>query len=437
VNQALDIVQFRGATRKFIQPASGQPTWSLMRMLREGLTPDVRILIHSALKGGSPVRKDGVQVRADGILRTVDIEASPIASSHCLVIFMERSSVGTGEGKAAKAGKARSPLNLENAALRDELAVTQNSLQTIIEDQNASNEEMQSSNEEVLSANEELQSTNEELETAKEELQSTNEELTSLNDELSSRNRELDHLSNDLINVLSNANVSIVMIGPDLKIRRFTSMAEKLLKLIPSDVGRSLTDINLGFRLDNLEQSVAQVIGDMSTVEFEAQERNGQWYSIRIRPYKTIDNRIDGAVIVFINIDEAKQRERVMSQAQAYAEGIIATVRDPLIVLDEKLNVERVNQAFYDTFDLTPSTTLGKPFYKIGGGQWESPELRSLLEDVLPKQKEVRNFTVFKKVPKLGDCDLRLDARALEWKGQLKLMMLITVRDLPMSGKGK
>ena len=437
VNQNLDIIQFRGPTGNYIEPASGQPTWNLIRMLREGLATDVRMLVHSAIKGGAAIRKDSLKVKAFGTEHWVDIEATPVSQNHCLVIFIERTISKTSVSTQKPSGKAKklalTTQDKEIAVLRDELTVTQNSLQSIIEDQDATNEEMQSANEEVLSANEELQSTNEELETAKEELQSTNEELTSLNDELSSRNRDLDHLNNDLLNVLSNANVSIVMVGPDLRIRRFTPMAEKLLKLIATDVGRNLTDINLGFQIDKLEEKIADVINNMSTVEIETQDRRNQWYSIRIRPYKTSDHRIDGAVIVFVNIDDVKQREKAVVETKTYSDGIIQTVRDPLIVLDSELRVERANQAFFDIFRLKSKDTLGKLFYRIGNGHWNSPELRKLLEDVLPKKKEVRDFKVIKKFPILGQKVLLLNARALEWEGQIKLLILISLHDLTSS----
>jgi two-component system CheB/CheR fusion protein len=314
--------------------------------------------------------------------------------------------------------------------LRDQLEVTQKSLQTIIEDQNATNEEMQSANEEVMSANEELQSTNEELETAKEELQSTNEELTTLNDELSSRNAELDHLSNDLLNLLGNAYVSIVMVGPDLRIKRFTPMAEKLLNLIATDVGRSLTSINLGFQIENLEAKISEVMTLFSTIEFETRYRDGHWYSLRIRPYKTVDNKIDGAVLVFTNIDEAKNRERLTKAADAFSDGIIQTVRDPLVVLDGGLHVERVNQAFYDIFKVSPEQTIGRLFYELGNRQWDIPELRNLLENVLPKKLEVRDFAVSHRFEEVGPKTIVVHARSLDLEGQKKLLILITLHDL-------
>jgi two-component system CheB/CheR fusion protein len=186
--------------------------------------------------------------------------------------------------------------------LREELKATRESLQAIIDEQEATNEELSSANEEIMSSNEELQSTNEELETAKEELQSTNEELTTLNDELESRNAEMERVNNDLQNLMANVNIPVVMVGQDMRIRRYTAVAEKLLNLISTDVGRPFTDIKLRIELPNLERTVAQVIDALEAKEFEAKDRDGRRWSVRIRPYKTTDNKIDGAVIAFVNM---------------------------------------------------------------------------------------------------------------------------------------
>jgi two-component system, chemotaxis family, CheB/CheR fusion protein len=437
VNKSLDIVQFRGSTDRYVAPASGHPTWSLMKMLRDGLAPSVRVLIHSALKENKPVRKNGLTVTHGKSIGLVDVEAAPLnitnQDPYCLVVFTERKVEKVMKvkdtGRKGKNNKA-DPVVVENIALKEELLLTHKSLQSIIEDQNATSEEMQSTNEEVLSANEELQSTNEELETAKEELQSTNEELTTLNDELSNRNHELDNLSNDLINVLSNASVSIVMVGADLRIRRFTPMAEKLLNLIPSDIGRVLTEINFGFQIDKLEDQVNEVIKTMNTFEMEARDKKGIWYSVRIRPYKTIDNKIDGAVIVFININDFKIKQNLIEEARRYSEGVIQTVRDPLIILDKDLCVERANQAFYDTFHVTEKDTIGRQFYDLGNRQWNIPELKTLLEDVLPQKAEVRNFEVIHDFQAIGEKIMVLNARTLEWEGQKKHLILIGLHDL-------
>ncbi len=437
VNQSLDIVQFRGATDHYIASASGQPTWNLIKMLRDGLAPSIRVLIHSAQKDMKPSRKNGLKVNSKPIPRVVDVEVIPLMPTpqdfFFLIVFVESKDTQKSLSKEKiqkRKSNEKDPILLENAALKEELALTHKSLQSIVEDQTATSEEMQSTNEEVLSANEELQSTNEELETAKEELQSTNEELTTLNDELTNRNNELDHLSNDLMNVLSNANVSIVMVGSDLRIRRFTPMAEKLLNLIPTDVGRILTEINFGFNINKLEERVGSVIRTMDTFEAEIQDRQGLWYSIRIRPYKTIDNKIDGAVLVFVNINDAKIKQNLIEDAKRYSEGVIQTVRDPLVVLDKDLHIERANQAFYDTFKVTEKETIGHTFYEIGNQQWDIPALKTLLEDVLPNKSEIRNFEVSHKFEQIGDKIIILNARTLEWEGQKKHLILIGLHDL-------
>jgi len=446
VDQVMDIVQFRGTTAPYIEPARGQPTWNLMKMLHSGLAADVRVLVHSAQKEGRVFRKNGIKIKSGGVNLIVDVQASPVVPNgvepHCLVLFTERArskgKLSPEKSKSKKGGEKRDHILLhENTTLRDELTQTQKSLQSIIEDQNATNEEMQSANEEVMSANEELQSTNEELETAKEELQSTNEELTTLNDELTSRNAELDHLSNDLLNLLGNANVSIVMVGLDLRIKRFTPMAEKLLNLIAADVGRSLTSINLGFQIERLEEKIAEVISSLSTVELETQDKDGHWYSIRIRPYKTIDNKIDGAVLVFVNIDESKNREKLARAADYYSDGIIQTVRDPLVVLDQDLRVERANQAFYDIFKVKAEGTIGRLFYDLGNRQWDNSDLRNLLENVLPKKREVRDFKISHHFEEVGEKTILVHARSLEWEGQKKLLILITLHDLTEYEKRK
>lgn len=164
------------------------------------------------------------------------------------------------------------------------------------------NEELRSANEEIQSSNEELQSTNEELETAKEELQSSNEELTTLNEELENRNVELAQANNDLVNLLNAIDIPIVMLDSGLRIRRFNPGAQRALNLIPGDAGRPINDMKTSLALDNLGEVVANVIDTLETREMDVQDRNGRWFSLRIRPYKTTDNKIEGAVLVLVDI---------------------------------------------------------------------------------------------------------------------------------------
>ena len=248
----------------------------------------------------------------------------------------EISPAGAGVKGGLKGGKETS----KAVRLERELAATKKYLQSVIEEQEATNEELRAANEEILSSNEEFQSVNEELETSREELQSTNEELTTLNEELHNRNSELGQLNDDLINLLGSANLPIVMLGGDLRIRRFTAMAEGILNLIPTDVGRSISDIKLGMNLPDLESQVLEVINTVAVKEMEITDRKNCWYSLQIRPYRTIDNKIDGAVLVFADIDALKKSMEKIKESLDYAEAIIETVREPLVILDQDLKVK-------------------------------------------------------------------------------------------------
>ena len=181
--------------------------------------------------------------------------------------------------------------------LNQELAATKEYLQSVIETQEGTNEELQSANEEILSSNEELQSTIEELETAKEELQSVNEELTTVNDELRNRNLEITQVNNDLTNLLAGIDIAVVMVGNDLTIRRFTPKAQKILGLIPGDVGRPLQNINSVISMSDFEATMLEVMSSLRPVEKDVTDRSGAHLLLRILPYRTAENKIDGALL--------------------------------------------------------------------------------------------------------------------------------------------
>ena len=183
-------------------------------------------------------------------------------------------------------------------------------LQAIVEQYEAALEELRAANEEIQSSNEELQSTNEELGTTKEEVQSTNEELTTLNEELRHRNQDQVALGSDLSNILANTTIPIVIVGRDLCLRRFTPASERVMKAIPSDVGRPLSDIKLLVPLPDVEQQISAAFEMLTVTEQEVRDQDGRWWSLTIRPYQTVDRRVDGAVLVFSDIDASKRLRR-------------------------------------------------------------------------------------------------------------------------------
>jgi two-component system CheB/CheR fusion protein len=221
-----------------------------------------------------------------------------------MIVFEE--SLAAPRARATRASKhapeSDSAVSRRMVKLEQELDATKEYLQSVIETQEATNEELQSANEEILSSNEELQSTNEELETAKEELQSANEELSTVNDELRSRNQEVTLINNDLTNLFASIDFAVVIVGSDLSIRRFTPQAQKSLGLIPADVGRPLTNINPTIEIPDLQSLVLQVMSNLRPVDRQITDREGARYQLRILPYRTPENKIDGAIITIITL---------------------------------------------------------------------------------------------------------------------------------------
>ena len=308
INENDDVLQFRGRTSMFLEPPSGVASFNVLKMAREGLLADLRAAIHAARKQQAPLRREGIRIRNNGGWTLVDLEVIPFVTPtnerYQLVLFHEPDGHPAAEAtpKKGRAKKKNTELDQRQAPrLEQELEATRDYLQSIIEEQEAMNEELRSANEEIQSSNEELQSTNEELETAKEELQSSNEELTTLNEELQNRNEDLARANNDLLNLLASVDLPIVMLDSELRIRRFNPGAQRILNLIPTDVGRSIGDLKLMLELDDLEQMIASVIDTLEVREQEVQDRRGRKYSLRIRPYRTTDNKIEGAVLVLID----------------------------------------------------------------------------------------------------------------------------------------
>jgi two-component system CheB/CheR fusion protein len=304
--------------------------------------------------------------------------------------------------------------------MREELSSTKESLQAIIEEQEATNEGLKSANEEIQSSNEELQSTNEELETAKEELQSTNEELTTLNEELQNRNVELSQLNNDLSNLLSSVSMPILMLGNDLTIRRFTPLAERLFNLIPTDVGRRISDINPNIQIGNLDTMVSEVIDSLKTQEHDVQDKEGRWYSLRVRPYRTTENKIDGAVILLVDVDEMK---RGLTE-------FISMINQPLLTLRGDLRVQHANEAFYRTFHTVPSDVENKVIYEVQDGIWDFSGLKNVLEGALPEKNRVENVRLEHDFGPLGRKALLVNARRLYQRSKGTQITLVAFNEL-------
>jgi len=428
VNEEMEIVQFRGKTGPYLEPAAGSPTFSLSRMAREGMLVELRAAVAKARKEDTAVRKQGVRIQSNGGTREIDLEVIPLRGHgprerYYLVVFQDAVKP-QGEAKQAgkKASKSSEVAGRENERLKREIEQLREQFQALIEEHETTNEEFKSANEEVLSANEELQSTNEELETAKEELQSSNEELTTLNEELQNRNAELTLANNDLLNLLANVTVPVVIVGSDLHIRRFTPPAQKLLNLLPSDVGRRLSEIRPNLDVADLGQIAHEAIDSVTTSELEVREsESGAWHLMRVRPYKTWDNKIDGAVFSFQDIDAMKRR---LDESRSYADSLIESAREPIVLLDGNLRVYSANRMFYRNFGVTREQTENVLIYELGNGQWNIPKLRDLLEHVLPNNGLVEDFEVPHNFPNIGQRTMMLNARRIEPRPGQRMILL-------------
>lgn len=316
VTEDLEIVHTRGNINQYLALSTGRPSLSLLKMAPEAMLLDLRNAVARAKKELRPVRRENIRItRIDGGRksseaqrgRMVSFEVVPLRISqmkqlYLMVVFDEVRTEQRGDDVHRPLSlKQRQAMRDRSAKLEQDLAATKEYLQSVIESQEATNEELQSANEEILSSNEELQSTNEELETAKEELQSANEELATVNDELRSRNAEIVQVNNDLTTLLSGIDLAVVLVGSDLALRRFTPAAEKLLGLIPADVGRPILNINPTLQIPDFQTMVTRVMAEARAAQRQLTDQEGRQYKLRITPYRSNEGA-NGCVITIVDI---------------------------------------------------------------------------------------------------------------------------------------
>ena len=373
VNKNLDILLFRGYMAPYILPESGAASLNISKMLREDLKLEIETAIYRAKKENKQITVEAVEFKTNGDTKTVTVEVLPIKNKNFddlffLVLLRETTPIVKQpmEGAFEKLSESeRTDKELQLREIREELESSKQSLQSVIEEQEGTNEELRAAMEEVQSSNEELQSTNEELETAKEELQSTNEELKTLNDELKTRNADLARLNDDLTNIIKNMDVAMVIVDSSFKIRRFTPLAQDVLGLIPTDVGRAITNIRLGIPVENLEKTILQVITKLSVFKTTVQDQKQRWYELRVRPYITEEKRIDGAVISFIDVDDLKlAQNKILVEAEKYR---TLTENAPEVIarFDKNLQFIYVSPSVKKEMGINPELMLGKTIDQV------------------------------------------------------------------------
>jgi two-component system, chemotaxis family, CheB/CheR fusion protein len=382
IDDEMNIVQVRGHTAPYLELSPGVPTRNLLKMAREGLIAGLGKGIRTARQTNAITKEEGFRIEDGGRLQDVAIKVipfrgSPSAEERCFLVLFEDAA---GNGGAGSTHKPAMQDTGDSARLRRELVATKEYLQSIVEDNATTLEELRA-------ANEEAQAGNEELETAQEELESANEELNTLNEELKISNVEFSKVNRDLANLLESISIPLVMVGRDLRIRRFTRAIEPMLNLIASDVGRSIIDLQPQMELPDLRRLLLDAMEGGSRKPRDIRDAHGRWYSLRILPSVGPDGKTDGAVLMLIDIDAAKR-------GLDFAEAIVETVREPLVILNQNLQVMKANKAFYETFQAVPGETEERLIYDLGNGQWNIPKLRELLENVLPAHATFRDFEV-------------------------------------------
>jgi two-component system CheB/CheR fusion protein len=433
VDRSGRILYTHGPTRRYFELPEGSPSLNVLEMARGGLKSAIATLLDK--NGGSKRRTsslEGVQVRIDGSYQRLNLRATRHRADHeggelTLITFEPVAPIKLkGKQKARLAASDHGHV----AQLERELRDARQRLQTTIDEMQSSNEELKSYNEEVQSVNEELQSANEELESSKEELQSLNEELATVNAELQRKLEELSGANDDMKNLLDSTKIATLFLDSQLQIKRFTPEVTRIINLIPTDVGRPLSHFKTALRDENLVQDAQEVLDTLLPKEREIGSTEGQWYLKRVNPYRTTGNVIDGVVITFTDITQRKQSEINVEAARKFAESIVETVKEPLVILDTDLNIISANRAFYQLFRLTPRFTERHSFFELKSGQLDIPELRRLLQNILPHNHEFDDFRVEHEFADLGPKTLMLSARRVH-RGDIDTdTILLAMRDI-------
>ncbi len=428
INDRADIIHIHGHTGAYLEMPSGQPRLNILAMAREGLRMPLATAIRKVLSSDTEVVQDGIVIATGDTRQVVKLTvrklAEPEALQGLLTVVLEqprrrrRSVHGTKATTAKREGPSTEELELE-------LQLTREGLQSTIE-------ELRSANEEVESTNEELQSSNEELETSREEMQSLNEELQTVNAELQCKIESLSRANDDLGNLLNSTEIATIFLDTNLNIRRFTAYAKRVIKLIDSDLGRPVGDIVSKLQYDGLEADARGVLETLAPKEQEVETIDGHHYLMRTLPYRTADNVVDGLVITFVDINAIKEAERNkgVEKAHALAAGIVETIREPLLVLDADMHVVSANKSFYRTFQTRAEETTQRVIFELGAGQWDIPELRRMLEQVLPRQRLFEDFEVQKEFPSIGYRVMLLNARRLELAPEQPGLILLAMEDV-------
>jgi two-component system CheB/CheR fusion protein len=396
------ILYIQGRTGKYLETPSGPPTNNILDMARQGLRIELSSALRAAKSSNQPVVRRRVSVMTDGNVQMFNLHVCPLQmpkqlSWRFLVVFEDIVNALAKSSATDAQGHWEHESN-RIASLERELQNTRESHQTTIEELESSNEEIKSANEELQSSNEELQSTNEELESSKEELQSLNEELQTLNAELQSKVEELSAAHDDMRNLLNSTEIATIFVDNNMRVKRFTPEATVIVNLIQTDIGRPLQHVVSNLTYDGMVADLQAVLGHLIPRKVEVQTTSGDWFTMRIIPYRTTDNRIDGAVLTFSAINEQKQAQAILTatkndiqQAWQLIRDIFDMNTDPMAVLDDQGELILANKAFARVMKVDEQNTQSADVLNIQNGLLGQTDLKLKLKDAVAHKE---NFQI-------------------------------------------
>lgn len=431
INAELDVVQYRGRCAPFLEASLGQPSHNILKLAHNDIQPGLRLLLKKALSTGVVEKRQAISLSDGSNQWLVDLEVTPLNPAantnekNYLVVF---------RGSQQKSSKVKT--SAENVISRDDLRILMSDLadakeshRALLEDYEHGQEEITSANEELQSANEELQSTNEELETAKEELQSTNEELTTVNEELQIRNGELTIVGSDLTNLLASSEIPILMVDSSGKIKRFTPEAKKAFSLHSSDIGKNIKDIEMTFGIDLLKK--IKIVGEsLEPKKLEVQDAIGLWKQLQIRPYKTLDDKIDGVSITLVDIDQIKQKEKYFKESLDYIKSVADTVPLPFAVIGADYQLKSANQAFYQFFQIDLTIDRSDIFAVLDIPEINRSQLEQLIATNILTNRSFSDYELQANFSKIGERRMLLSGGKVQWVGDEPKAVLVSFIDI-------
>lgn len=436
INDKGDLLYINGRTTPYLELMPGNLELNIFSMAIERLSFELHGAVKQAVDRQENVAVNNLKLKPDNRQLMLNIRVkylkAPEEVKGLLLVTFEEQPLPTKRPRSFSSDSTVSRQMLEEK--EEEARILREQLQQTREEKDVTVEEIRSTNEELQSTNEELQSTNEEAISAREELQSMNEELMTVNTELKEKTDQLIEMNNDMVNLLNSSTIATIFVDIELKIRRFTPAASEIIHLIYSDVGRPLSHIRSSLQYDGMIEDIRSVVNRLVPKQTEVPSKEGKYFSVRILPYRTVDNFIDGAVITFIDITSMKESQKKQEEGFRLMENIVDSVRDPMLVLDRQQRIVAISRAFRETFKVQEEHTRGKLLYDLGNAQWNIEKLKQLLGKIVQegRQEDFKDFIVEHHFPSIGFKRMKLHARHLiDKQGQNQdHLILLTIEDI-------